>query len=534
MIERPGRIALGRSPGWLERASAALSEHAGRHGYSIERWAEIVKLRKRYLPVAAVLVVAVLGAVVAVVPALAITGPTEVKQLEVNQNCVDPDWPCWATPGSSSPALKVKIADGGEVKFADHDATTKAAVVWMGSPPACSGVPTSEMTGWEGECEFNQPGAYKFESSTLFDNEDTPYGDANYTKYEVVVEGTPTDTTTSASSETQTEAILNGSINPEGNTAVEYHFEYEGPGVTGKQSTPTATLSAADFTSHSVSAQATSLQPSMTYHFLLVATYGGKAVTGATTKTFTTHAVAAPTAATLAAEGLKETEATLKGTVNAGGEATEYFFEYGTGTGYGQTTEKATLSASAGNQGVSVTLKGLTPGTEYHFRIVAKNNQGSAEGLDHSFKTMSPPTKEPPAKEPSPTPTPIGGSPTATTSSTPSSVQPRSEPASGPLFGSLGLASTQHGGVVHGSLVVSSAGSEGQLQIELLTKGVAAPASKFLRSSLHAGKLPFSLPLSAQAKRALRRHHKLALTVKIVLTPKHGATMTLTRSVVVR
>jgi hypothetical protein len=498
-----------------------------------------VKLRKRYLPVAAVLVVAVLGAIVAVAPALATTGPTEVKQLEVNQNCVDPNWPCWATPGSSSPALKVKIAAGGEVKFADHDATTKAAVVWMGSAPACVGVPTSEMTGWEGECEFNQPGTYKFESSTLFDNENTPYGDANYTKYEVVVEGTPTDATTSASGETQTEATLNGSINPEGSTAVEYHFEYEGPGVTGKQSTPTATLSAADFTIHSVSAQVTNLQPGMTYHFLLVAAYGAaKTVTGATTQTFTTHAVTAPTATTLAAEGFNETEATLKGTVNPGGEATEYFFEYGTGTGYGQKTEKATLSASGGNQGVSATLKGLTAGTEYHFRLVAKNNQGPAEGLDHSFKTMSPPakepTKEPPAKESSPTPTPTGGNPTATTSSSSSSGQPKTEPASGPLFGSLKLASTQHGGVVHGSLVVSSAGSEGQLQIELLTKGAAAPVGKFLRSSLHAGKLTFTLTLSAKAKHMLKTHHRLALTVKIVLTPKHGAAMTLTRSVAVR
>jgi hypothetical protein len=483
--------------------------------------------------------VALLGAATAVPPALA--NASEVK-LEVNQNCVDPDWPCWTSEGSASrpqPALRVKIAAGGEVKFVDHDASTAAAVVWMGSVPACIGVPTSEMTDWEGHCEFDQPGTYKFESSTLFDNENTAYGDANYRKYEVVVEGTPTDATTSASGETQTEAMLNGSINPEGNTAVEYHFEYEGPGVTGKQSTPTATLSAADFTSHSVSAQVTSLQPGMTYHFMLVATYGGKAVAGATTQTFTTHAVTAPTATTLAAEKFTETEATLKGTVNPGGEATEYFFEYGTGTGYGQMTEKAIVSASAGNQDVSATLKGLTPGTEYHFRLVAKNKQGPAEGLDHSFKTMSPPTKEPtkepPAQEPSPTPTPASGNPTATTSSSPPpSVQATTEPASGPLFGSLKLASAQHGGVVHGSLVVSSAGSEGQLQIELLTKGAATLAGKLLRSSLHAGKLTFSLPLSAQAKRALHRHHKLALTVKIVLTPKHGAAMTLTRNVVAR
>jgi hypothetical protein len=492
--------------------------------YSIERWAEIVKL---------------LVAAVAVVPALATASPTEVKQLEVNQNCVDPNWPCWATPGSSSPALKVNIADGGEVKFADHDASTKAAVVWTSSAPTCTGVPTTEMTGWEGKCEFNQPGTYKFESATLFDNENTPYGNANYTKYEIVVAGTPTDQTTAASGETQTEAMLNGSIDPEGNT-VEYHFEYEGPGVAGKQSTPTATLSATDFTSHSVSGQVTGLEPGMTYNFQLVATYGvGKAtVSGATQKMFTAHAVTAPTATTLAAEGLKETEVTLKGTVNPGGEATEYFFEYGTDTHYGQKTENAILQASGGsNQGVSATLKGLTPGTEYHFRLVAKNKQSPAgEGLDRSFKTAAPPakepTKEPPAKEPSPAPPSTGGNPPATTSGSPSPGQPKTEPASGPLFGSVKLASTQHGGVVHGSLVVSSVGSEGRLQIELLTKGAAAPVGKLVRSSLHAGKLTFVLPLSAKAKVALHRHRRLALTVKIMLTPQHGAAVTVTHSVV--
>ena len=219
---------------------------------------------------------------------------------------------------------------------------------------------------------------------------------------------------------------------------------------------------------------------------------------------------------------------------------TEYFFEYGTDTHYGQKTEKATLQASGGsNQGVSATLKGLTPGTEYHFRLVAKNKQSPpGEGQDRSFKTASPPakepTKEPPTKEPSPTPTPTGGNPTATaTISSSPSGQPIVEAAPGLLFGSVKLASTQHGGVVHGSLVVSSAGSDGQLQIELLTKGAAAPAGKLLRSSLHAGKLTFALPLSAKGKAALRRHRRLTLTVKITLTPQHGAAVTITRGVVV-
>ena len=80
---------------------------------------------------------------------------------------------------------------------------------------------------------------------------------------------------------------------------------------------------------------------------------------------------------------------------------------------------------------------------------------------------------------------------------------------------------------------MSSVGSEGQLQIELLTKGAAAPVGKLVRSSLHAGKLTFALPLSAKGKAALRRQRRLALTVKIMLTPQHGAAVTLTRVVVV-
>jgi hypothetical protein len=126
---------------------------------------------------------ALVAAAVAVLPALA-AAPSEAK-LEVNENCVDPNWPCWATPGSGSPASKVTIAAGGEVMFTDH-ANTAAAVVWIGSAPACTGVPTSAMTGWEGKCKFEQPGTYKFESSTLW---------PEYTKYEIVVEAAATGTT---------------------------------------------------------------------------------------------------------------------------------------------------------------------------------------------------------------------------------------------------------------------------------------------------------------------------------------------------
>jgi hypothetical protein len=131
---------------------------------------------------------------VAVLPAVA-AAPYEVK-LEVNENCVEANWPCWATAGSGpnpSPASRVTIAAGGEVMFTDNTSTA-ANIAWTGAAPTCSsGVPVSPTpakTGWEGKCKFGPPGTYKFESSTLFNGGPS----LNYTKYEIIVESAPTGT----------------------------------------------------------------------------------------------------------------------------------------------------------------------------------------------------------------------------------------------------------------------------------------------------------------------------------------------------
>ena len=364
--------------------------------------------------------VVLLGAVATVSPALA--NASEVK-LEVAQNCHLPNWPCWnpmGNPESNVPESEVpsfKITQGGMISFEDNDSNAPTDVLWKSAAPSsCTpAVPSTPETGWKSTCTFAADGEYEFESQDLF-----KVGYSNYTKYKVVVAGTPTDAPASASGETQTEATLNGSIDPKGNT-VEYHFEYEGPGVPGgKQSTPTATLSAADFASDPVSAPVTGLQPDMTYHFLLVATYGvGKtSVSGATEKMFTTHAVTAPTATTLAAEGLKETEATLNGKVDPeGGAEAEYFFEWGAGSSgaYEHITKAVSLPSDGAEHQASATVTGLTPGSEYHFRLVAKNKLGSVQGNDLKF--MAVPT--PPSNTPSPISSPVGGNPIATTSTTP-------------------------------------------------------------------------------------------------------------------
>ncbi len=274
-----------------------------------------------------------MGAVVVVLPALA-AAPSEAK-LEVNENCVEANWPCWAVPGGGSnptPASKVTIVAGGELMFTDHG--KEANIAWTGTAPSCSSSvpvsPTAPKTDWEGKCKFEQPGTYKFESSTLFKEDGF-----DYTKYEIVVEG-----------------------------------------ATG--TTPT-------------------------------------------TPTTTTPTTTTPTAPT--------------------------------------------------------------------------------------------------------TPT---------------------EPGSGsPLEGgsrALKLASSQHGSTVHGSIKVTQAGSGGRLEVGLFAADAslakaAHPAKvrvgRLVRSSLKPGEVSFSVPLSAKGKTALRRHRRLALTVKIMLTPQRGAAVTVTRIVVV-
>jgi hypothetical protein len=92
---------------------------------------------------------------------------------------------------------------------------------------------------------------------------------------------------------------------------------------------------------------------------------------------------------------------------------------------------------------------------------------------------------------------------------------------------------------VHGAVEVAQAG--GRLEVDLLAGNASLAKAKHpsrvrvgrvIRSSLQAGAVSFAVPLTAKAKSALRRHRRLALTVQIVLTPVHGAALTITRSVV--
>jgi plastocyanin len=90
---------------------------------------------------------------------------------------------------------------------------------------------------------------------------------------------------------------------------------------------------------------------------------------------------------------------------------------------------------------------------------------------------------------------------------------------------------TQRGHVVHGAVNVPAAGAGGSLEVVALAKRAAlasarsalARVGRTVRSSVAPGSVSFALGVSARARRALARAHRLALVLRITLTPPTGA-----------
>jgi plastocyanin len=137
---------------------------------------------------------------------------------------------------------------------------------------------------------------------------------------------------------------------------------------------------------------------------------------------------------------------------------------------------------------------------------------------------------------------PNGTTTTTTTTPTTTTTTTPVEPSSGsPLVGSPSLRSGQRGGSVKGSLDISKAGGGDRLEIDVFAQSASlakakhstrARVGRLVRNSVSAGKVTFVVTLNAKARKALKRHHRLALSVKITLTPFYGEATTLTRAVV--
>jgi plastocyanin len=153
------------------------------------------------------------------------------------------------------------------------------------------------------------------------------------------------------------------------------------------------------------------------------------------------------------------------------------------------------------------------------------------------------PGAPPPPTPTSPTqPTTPGGAtpPPSTTGEAPPGAGAASLLA-GSASKAIRLAGVQHGESVRGSIHVSPAGAGARLKIELLVNGAALAKGRrsaqvrvgsLVRLGLQPGGDSFSAPLNRQGRAALRRRGRLALMVRVTLTPAHGAAVSVLRAVV--
>ena len=221
-----------------------------------------------------------------------------------------------------------------------------------------------------------------FNSSAATDSSKRPY-------LSVVYGLKPSATTEAATSVLETTATLKGQVNPNG-AETKYQFEYGETTSYGTKVPATAESVGSGTTNVAVSKAISGLKGNTTYHYRVSASnvYG---TSPGLDKTFTTPKL--PTVTTEAASGVKEKEATLKGSVNPNGNATTYQFEYGPTTSYGTKVPLSPESVGSGTTAVAVSkaVTGLSEGSEYHYRVIASNAAGTVKGADKTLKTTHPP-----------------------------------------------------------------------------------------------------------------------------------------------
>jgi hypothetical protein len=102
-----------------------------------------------------------------------------------------------------------------------------------------------------------------------------------------------------------------------------------------------------------------------------------------------------PTISSTGVSAVTTKTAVLEAEINPGGEATTYHFEYGLADCSANPCTSVPVpngNVGSGSSPIEVTdeITGLSPGTTYHFRVLATNASGTSEGPDAIFTTFAP------------------------------------------------------------------------------------------------------------------------------------------------
>jgi hypothetical protein len=202
-----------------------------------------------------------------------------------------------------------------------------------------------------------------------------------------------TDVVTGAATNVlKTSVTLNGSYTGEGpGTHTHYYFQY-GPDTNyGQNSAVPPGLPDNGIGTQNLSFDLSGLHSNTVYHYRLVMQndYG---TTYGLDQSVLTAPPDLPIVDSTSASAVTQSSATLNSEINPGFGPTVYRFQYGPTSLYGaQTFPGGPIDYDSPSHTASVDISGLSPGTTYHFRVVATNFAGTTPGPDQTFTTPSAP-----------------------------------------------------------------------------------------------------------------------------------------------
>ncbi len=143
-------------------------------------------------------------------------------------------------------------------------------------------------------------------------------------------------------------------------------------------------------TAATIRTEISALTPATTYYYRLVTSNTLGVVTMGKDYTFTTPVLAV--VETSPASEITTTSAKLNGTAHANAADCYAWFEWGTTLDYSRRTIPVRLASMGTTVTVRTPITGLSPNTEYHFRLMVSNHVGMAAGTDQAFTTLHVPT----------------------------------------------------------------------------------------------------------------------------------------------
>jgi hypothetical protein len=340
---------------------------------------------------------------------------------------------------------------------------------------------------------------YTFYLEVQYSCEASPCGVGSAEMSFTTLPNPPTVVTSPASGVSQTQATLNGTVNPNGATISDCQFQW---GTTTDYGNTTACAQTIGSGASPIAASAniTGLSPNTTYHYRILATNPGATSYG-TDQTFTTQP-----ASTVSVSGTGQTQpgpptlsvsppavysssgSAFSGTVNPDGSSTTAYFEYGldpqySGSGgsvqYTESTPVQAVGAGVTSVPISASASGLVSNALYHVRLVATNAAGTTYGPDQTFTTLTDPAPPPPVLGKQVNVTPVSGlvlikpPPGESLSGAGDSAALSKGTGFVPLTEARQIPTGSEVDALHGSLkLVSNTGQVGKTQTATLTGGI--------------------------------------------------------------